>query len=83
MMMARERASMVTATSPLAHRRHPKGAIMDRVVQCPVCRSRMHVPEDPPPAATTCPVCGTSFKLPLRRRAASDGDDGRPDQERR
>jgi hypothetical protein len=33
----------------------------------------MLVSVDLPPTEKTCPVCGTSFKLPLRRRKASEG----------
>ena len=48
---------------------------MDRKVHCPVCRSLMRVPEKSPPVEQTCAVCGTSFKLPLRRREAVEGQD--------
>jgi len=48
---------------------------MDRKVHCPVCRSLMHVPEATPLSEQTCAVCGTSFKLPLRRREATEGHD--------
>jgi hypothetical protein len=48
---------------------------MDRQVRCPVCRSAMLVPETTPPAEQTCAVCGTSFRLPLKRREATEGDD--------
>ncbi len=51
---------------------------VDRQVHCPVCRSIMHVPDDIPPVEKTCDVCGTSFKLPLRRREATDGQDDAP-----
>lgn len=51
---------------------------MDRKVNCPVCRALMPVPETQPPTAQTCPACGTSFKLPLRRREATEGRDEEP-----
>jgi transposase-like protein len=59
---------------------------MDRKVHCPVCRSPMLVPEDSPPVEKTCPSCGTTFRLPLRRREATDGGgatDGGEDEDSR
>ena len=48
---------------------------MDRKVHCPVCRSPMLVPENSTAVEETCSVCGTTFKLPLRRREATEGGD--------
>jgi hypothetical protein len=36
----------------------------------------MLVPEDSLAVETTCSACGTTFRLPLRRRQAAVGDEG-------
>jgi uncharacterized Zn finger protein (UPF0148 family) len=50
---------------------------MSRPWTCPVCQTVIILDDVPPDGKICCPTCGTDFVYPLRREAASGGDDRR------
>lgn len=41
---------------------------MPRILACPVCKSRMRVPDDSGGLKTRCPKCSRALRVPLKRR---------------